>query len=162
LLSDIKKEVFMTIYFSPSQPGFYDDSIFPLENIPTDKIELTPEQHEILMLGQSEGKLISVDQTGTVIADFAVISQEQKLKMLIDTIQLYLNEKAQEKGYDDIRSAALRAAYVGPFQSEGLAFAQWMDACWEYGYQVKADVENNVRTIPETSELILELPVLVL
>lgn len=77
-------------------------------------------------------------------------------------IQVYLDEHAKLRGYDDIRSAALRAAFDGPFHAEGVAFAQWMDACWFKCGQILDDVMNARRAIPTVDELFSELPVLTL
>lgn len=49
-------------------------------------------------------------------------------------LTFHMNMVAMQYGYDDIKSAALRSAYVGPYQNVGIAFAQWMDACWESYY----------------------------
>jgi len=94
--------------------------------------------------------------TPTISQDFILMQQ------LINGVQEYMDNTAQQKGYDDIKSAALRSAYTGPYQAEGIAYAQWMDNCWAYCYQVKADVENSIRTIPTIAELITELPTLTL
>lgn len=84
------------------------------------------------------------------------------LKHLIIAVQAHLDAAAQAKGYDDIKSAALRAAFVGPFHDEGLLFAQWMDSCWQTCYQIKAEVEAGTRTMPTEQELINLLPILTL
>ena len=47
------------------------------------------------------------------------------------------------------------------FQTEGIAFATWMDNCNAYGYQVMADCLAQLRTIPTVEELIAELPELI-
>jgi len=78
----------------------------------------------------------------------------------IAVIQKYLDTSAQAKGYDDIKSAALRAGYAGPYQAEGTAFAIWMDACWAKSYTLLADVLANVITVPTDDELIAQMPVL--
>lgn len=73
-------------------------------------------------------------------------------------VQAYMNAKAQTRSWDDIRSAALRAGYPGPFHDEGVAWATWMDACWAHCYQAMADVLAGVRTMPTTDQLIAEFP----
>lgn len=77
-------------------------------------------------------------------------------------VQNYLDSRARERGYDNIRSAALRSAYAGPFHDEGLAYAQWMDNCWAKCYQILGAVQAGTRAIPTESELLAELPALVL
>lgn len=46
----------MSIFFSPSERGFYNDAINLI--IPGDAIEIEPEYHAYLMDGQSQGKVI--------------------------------------------------------------------------------------------------------
>lgn len=75
----------------------------------------------------------------------------------------HLNAAARARRYDSIHTAALRAAYPGPWQAEGLAFAQWMDACNVAGYTLLAEVEAGTRPAPATVDAyIAELPALVL
>lgn len=75
----------------------------------------------------------------------------------------HLNAPAQAKGYDSIHTAALRAAYPGPWHDEGLAFATWMDACNATGYQILADVQGGRRQPPASlAAFLAELPALVL
>jgi hypothetical protein len=77
-------------------------------------------------------------------------------------MQNYMNGKAAERNYDSIQSAALRAAYPGPYHDEGVAYGTWMDTCWQHCYTVLADVQAGRRAIPTTDQLIAELPTLVL
>ena len=86
----------------------------------------------------------------------------QIISELETAVQSHLNAAAKTHGYDDIKSAALRAGYPGPFRDEGVAYATWMDGCWAHCYQVLAAVQAGARTIPTAADLIAELPVLVL
>ena len=88
------------------------------------------------------------------------LTDEEITARLALAVQQHLDDTARQRNYDNIKSAALRASYVGPWRAEGIAFAQWMDACWETAYQVQADVANGLRTTPTASELIAELPTL--
>lgn len=88
------------------------------------------------------------------------LTPEEIVARLAAAVQIHLDATARQRNYDNIRSAALRAAYPGPWQAEGIAYAQWMDACWAHAYQVQADVAAGLRTIPTASELIAELPTL--
>lgn len=80
---------------------------------------------------------------------------------LTQTLEAHYDTKAREKRYDNRLTCALRAGYAGPFQAEGIAFAQWMDACNAYGYQVMAACLAGTRTTPTEAELLAELPVIV-
>jgi hypothetical protein len=46
------------MYYSPTTKGFYDPEINT--DIPSDKVSLTDQQYQELMVAQSEGKVISV------------------------------------------------------------------------------------------------------
>lgn len=75
----------------------------------------------------------------------------------------HLDAMARTRKYDNIHTAALRAGYAGPYHDEGVAFAQWMDACNAFGYQVLAEVQAGSRPVPATTAAYLALlPVLVL
>ena len=64
----------------------------------------------------------------------------------------------QAKKYDNRLTCTLRAGYAGPFQSEGLAFATWMDACNAHGYTEMEKVMTGQHPMPTVEELIAELP----
>lgn len=80
---------------------------------------------------------------------------------LTQALEAHYDAIAQTKRYDNRFTCALRAGYTGPFQAEGIAFAQWMDTCNAYGYQVMSDCLNNLRPVPSSEELIAELPLIV-
>ncbi len=88
-------------------------------------------------------------------------SNDEIITGLTAALERYYDATAQAKRYDNRFTCALRAGYVGTFQAEGLAFAQWMDTCNTHGYQVMADCVAGKRTIPTEAELIAELPVMV-
>ncbi|UNG19241.1 hypothetical protein [Stutzerimonas zhaodongensis] len=85
------------------------------------------------------------------------------IRDMADAVQQHMDRIAAERNYDGIQSAALRAALPNsPFHTEGVAYGEWMDACWSHCYQVMADVQGGLREQPSTEELIAELPELVL
>lgn len=86
-------------------------------------------------------------------------TNDEIIKNIITGLEYYYDKVAQVKKYDNRVTCTLRAGYAGPFQSEGLAFAIWMDECNAYGYTVMENVLLGLRGIPTISELILELPV---
>lgn len=58
----------MSLFFAKNSDGtvgFYDDSINP--SIPTGAVEITPEEHQTLLAGQSVGKLIQADANGNPV-----------------------------------------------------------------------------------------------
>jgi len=74
----------------------------------------------------------------------------------------HLDTTAQARRYDNRITCALRAGSPGPFQSEGVAFASWMDACNALAYQFLSEVQAGTRPVPSsTQELIDALPAMV-
>lgn len=73
----------------------------------------------------------------------------------------HLAAAAMSRRYDSIHTAALRAAFDGPFHAEGVAFASWMDQCNAIGYQIMAEIESGNRVAPAIDEYIAMLPELV-
>ena len=86
---------------------------------------------------------------------------EQILTSLTQAMQAHLDAEAQTKRYDNIKSAALRAGYPGPFHDEGVAAATWMDTCYALGYTIMAEVVAQTRPTPTAQELIALMPVMV-
>jgi len=58
----------MTIYYSKSNQAFFDDQIH--SRLPEDAVEISPEQHAALLVGQSNGQVIMPNKAGQpVLAD---------------------------------------------------------------------------------------------
>lgn len=88
-------------------------------------------------------------------------TEVEVLKDYTSALDNHLNSKATERGYDSIHTAALRAAVpLSPFHNEGMAYAIWMDECYQLGHQVLADVKSGKITLPTIEEFIASLPVL--
>ena len=51
------------MFYAKSTGGFYDTAIHG-DNIPADAVEITAEEHQALLEGQSQGKLIVADENG--------------------------------------------------------------------------------------------------
>lgn len=79
---------------------------------------------------------------------------------LTKDIDSFYDKKAQEKRYTDRYTCSLRAGYSGPFQSEGLIFAQWMDQCNIIAYSIMEDVLTGKRPTPTIEDIITEFPTL--
>lgn len=86
------------------------------------------------------------------------LSFSQRVSVLLARVDGVLNDAARKKGYDDIRSAALRAGYPGPFHDEGAAFATWMDATYAACYQLLAQVQAGEIEEPDATALMNMLP----
>lgn len=74
----------------------------------------------------------------------------------------HLDAAAKSRRYDSIQSAALRAAFAGPFHDEGVAYANWMDSCNALGYQIMSEIEQGIRAPLSVDDYIALLPPLVL
>lgn len=55
------------LYYAKSTGGFYDSEIH-CDNIPSDSVRITSDNHAALMRAQSEGKQIVADENGNPIA----------------------------------------------------------------------------------------------
>lgn len=77
-------------------------------------------------------------------------------------VQAHLDAAAQADGWNSIYTASLRSAFPGPWQAKGIAYASWMDACWDVCFQVQEAVAAGTRPVPTDADLIAELPGLVL
>lgn len=83
---------------------------------------------------------------------------EIMIKRFVANMEAHYDAVAKAKNYDNRYTCALRAGYAGPFQAEGQAFAQWMDACNAYGYQELDKMKQGLRTVPTIDQFIEELP----
>ena len=57
----------MSLFYSASMHGFYDDTIHTNEQIPSDAVSITEDMHQELFDGQASGKVISSDDSGNPI-----------------------------------------------------------------------------------------------
>lgn len=87
-----------------------------------------------------------------------VPTQEDIIKQLTQELEYYYDRVAQVKKYDNRLTCALRAGYAGTFQSEGIAFAIWMDNCNSTAYSIMEQVLIGNISIPTSTELIDLLP----
>jgi len=75
----------------------------------------------------------------------------------------HMNKKANERGYTTIHTASLRAALVNsPYHAEGLVYGTWMDLCNAKGYEILTQVQTGTIALPNETDFISMLPVLVL
>lgn len=74
----------------------------------------------------------------------------------------HLDKTAQARRFDNRITCMVRAGFVGPFQAEAVAFAQWADACNAQAYQLLAQVQADTLPLPQTTqEFIALLPPMV-
>ena len=97
----------------------------------------------------------------TIIPEPIPPTPEEIKQALVDAVQRHLDATARTRNYDGILSLCSYATSTDPvFAAEGQAGVIWRDACWRYSYQVLADVQAELRTIPTPAELVAELPVI--
>lgn len=84
-------------------------------------------------------------------------------KQLTNAVQRVLDKKAQELLYDSCLSVCSYIdTGVAKFDAEGKAFRAWRSAVWAKGYEILAQVQSGEREIPTETDLIDELPELVI
>lgn len=88
---------------------------------------------------------------------------EQRAAALLVKVDAFMDAKAQERGYDNIAKAALRAALPNsPYHEEGIVYGEWMDAVYSTCYSLLAQVKAGEIEEPNEAELMGMLPALVL
>ena len=149
------------MFHSASTNGFYTQEIHG-DNIPADAVEITVEEHQALIEGQSLGKRIVADESGRpILQDPPPPTPEQIIAQYTAAVQKHLDDFARTRGYDGIMSAATYATSTVPkFKAEGQYCVEARDATWAKCYEVLAAVEAGSRPMPTLDELLAELPVL--
>ena len=149
------------MFYSKSTFGFYTPEIHG-DNIPSDAVEITTEEHQALLEGQSQGKVIVADESGRpILQDPPPPTAEQIIAQYTAAVQKHLDDFARTRGYDGILPAATYAtSQVPKFKAEGQYAVEARDATWAKCYEVLAAVESGSRPMPTLDELLAELPVL--
>lgn len=91
------------------------------------------------------------------LAAQAVAAAQMMQAAILQGMTTLFDTTAQTKNYDNRITCALRAGYAGPFQAEGIAFANWMDAQNVKGYTLLAQVQAGTMPMPATLEEALAL-----
>ena len=150
------------MFYSKSTGGFYTPEIHG-DNIPADAVEITVEEHQALLEGQSMGKRIVADESGRpILQDPPPPTAEQIMSRLEARVQLWLDEQARALGYDDIKSAVTYAdePSIPKFQQEGQEMRRLRSLAWARCYEILNAVQAGQRSIPTEEELIAEMEAL--
>ena len=149
------------MFYSKTTGGFYTREIHG-DNIAADAVEITVEEHQALIEGQSLGKRIVADENGRpILQDPPPPSPEQIVAQYTAAVQKHLDDFARTRDYDSILSAATYATSTVPkFAAEGQYAVEARDATWAKCYEVLAAVEAGSSPMPTLDELLAELPVL--
>mgnify|MGYP001008190338 CR=1 FL=1 len=107
----------MTIYYSKSNQAFFDDQIH--SRLPEDAVEISPEQHAALLVGQSNGQVIMPNKAGQpVLADPAPSHLHQEWTLDKAATSQLLAESI-DKGTEAINDAVEQAYHhVTRFEAE--------------------------------------------
>lgn len=149
------------MFYSKSTGGFYAREIHG-DNIPADAVEITVEEYQALLEGQSQGKRIVADESGRpILQDPPPPTIEQIIAQYDAAVQQRLDDFAKTRNYTNIMSAATYATSTVPkFRAEGQYAVEARDATWAKCYEVLAAAEAGTRPMPTFEELLAELPVL--
>ena len=148
--------------YAKSTGGFYSRDIHG-NTIPADAVEITREQHQALIEGQSQGKRIVADANGRpILQDPPGPTPEQIMSRLEVRVQQWLDAQARALGYDDIRSAVTYAEEptVSKFQQEGQTLRRLRSLAWARCYEILNEIQAGQRSIPTEAELIAEMEAL--
>lgn len=155
----------MAIFYSGSTGGFYPESVFQRDRMPTDAVEITDDEHSALLDGQSSGKEIKPDSNGRpYLADPPPPTQDQQIRVYEKAVQLHMDSAAKAHGYDNIATAVSYAdePAVSKFQREGKAFREWRSFVWAHCYDQLAKYNAGEIEKPTVDQLVAGLPVLVI
>ncbi len=86
---------------------------------------------------------------------------EQIIAIYDTALTTHLDAVAQSRRYESRTTCALRAAYPGPWQAEGTAFAVWMDACNAQAYQLMDSVLVGEVPLPSIEDFVAALPLMI-
>lgn len=147
------------VYYSPSTNGFYVQSING-SRIPTDVVEVTPDQYVALMEGQSVGQQIIAD-AGVPRLTAPASSLDSVLAGYEAAIEARLDQFARSRGYrHGDRLASYKGSQNATWSAEAGRFIELRDQTWAKCYAIIAEVKAGKRSMPTLDELLLELPVL--
>lgn len=162
--------------FSKATGGFYLQGIHG-DNIPSDAVEITKEQHAALMAAQSAGKLIKADGNGFPVAvDPPPPSQAVIIADLSAAIQKRLDDFAKTRIYDNVTSMSkytqLTDAEIESLPAEDrVTVYRYRAECrhhtlkvaqtWAVSERIMAEVLAGTRPAPNSiDDFAAELPVL--
>jgi len=83
---------------------------------------------------------------------------EQTKQELTSVIEIYLDDAAITKGYDDIVSACSYAATPNTFQAESISFIEWRASVWDVAIVLLNGVLDGTIATPTEEELVALLP----
>ena len=151
----------MTIHYSSSTLGFYDDTIVNSSLIPTGAIVVPDATYAELMAAVAAGQIIGSDSNGNPVALAPVVTtptQAQIEMQYAKALTTAIDTVAQSWQYDNIYTAATYLTSAIPqFQNEAKALVAWRDTAWSNAQALLAQVTAGTATMPATSAAFLAL-----
>lgn len=146
------------IYYSDSRKAFYRSDIH--KDLPDDIIEVTHDQHQQLLMDNSQGKVITVVD-GVVVSVTPPIDIKALFKSLEYVTQKHLDEFAKQKGYDNIISVCTYATSSNIARAlEGQKAVDNRDLVWDHYFSKLELYTQPNAVLPTVEEYIATLPVL--
>lgn len=80
-------------------------------------------------------------------------------QQLFGMVQAILDEKAQNRGYDNIQAACSYLNSTVPrFAAEAQAYLEWRDKVWVASHQLLSEIESGAIALPDKAELASLIP----
>lgn len=145
--------------YSKSSGGFYDPAIHG-DNIPSDAVEITNDEHAALLVGQAQGQQIVGDGNGyPMLVDPSILPPT--IEDYKRAVQKALDTKACERNYDGILSLCTYATSTNPiFSAEGQAGLAWRDSAWDICYSLLNQWQAGTIPAPTIAEVLAAMPVM--
>jgi hypothetical protein len=102
----------------------------------------------------------TVNKTAEELQEEANLAKENLKRLYDSRLTQHFNTKAKERNYDNYVTCYMRNSFNGPFQAEGLAFANWVEQCNQLAYSTLASVEAG-GVLPTVEAFIASLPELI-
>jgi hypothetical protein len=119
-----------------------------------------------IVIDVSTGEQTVVPLTSDELADVQArtAAEQSAPARFIAAVQSHLDATAQSHGYDSIYTACTYAdePAVALFQAQGQALRAWRSLVWAHCHNVMAAVMAEQRAVPSITELIADLPALVM
>jgi len=129
--------------------------------IPADAVEITPEQHVAMLVGEQAGQIIDADQDGHPILKKKpkVKPNAKGLKHLRRAVTAHLDDLAEDWGFDSILDAVSYAFSDDPeSRQRAQALSAYRDQCRAATKPRYAAMLAETETIPEGDAFIASLP----
>lgn len=142
--------------FSPSTLGWYPEFI-NYQNLPSDVVTVSDSLYQSL-----RHKCIVVDSDGYPHEKPAqAITFQERAAYMLSRVDAHIDAAAKAKGYDNRITFYMRSGVPeSPYYEEGLAFALWMDTCYEKCIQIMGLVQSGEMDEPNETTLLGLLPIL--